>query len=131
METRHAHLDLAHGPAAPRAARRFVASVLGDWGIAEETVESSQLLTSELVSNAVLHGSGAIELVVTEVDANEGVIRVQVCNGGDGVPTMRRANRDELSGRGLRLIDEMAQGWGSEHVDGQTLVWFELQSRVP
>ena len=89
------------------------------------------MLTSELVSNAVLHGSGAIELVVTEVDANEGVIRVQVCNDGDGVPTMRRANRDELSGRGLRLIDEMAQGWGSERVDGQTLVWFELQSRVP
>jgi len=130
METRTAHLDLADDPSSPRVARRFLATVLTGWGISADLVESSQLLASELVSNAVLHGRGGARLVITEVDSERGIIRVEVCNDGDGEPAMRRANRDELSGRGLRLIDELSSGWGSRTADGQTTVWFELRAFV-
>jgi anti-sigma regulatory factor (Ser/Thr protein kinase) len=125
MDTRTAHSDLDHDAGAPRAARRFVSSVLSSWGAAADVRERGELLVSELVSNAVLHGLGPIELDLTEVDA--GRYRIEVCNGGETRPLMRRAAQNEPSGRGLQLVDQLAGEWGSATGGGQTSVWFELR----
>jgi anti-sigma regulatory factor (Ser/Thr protein kinase) len=126
MDPRTARLDLAHDATAPRLARRFLATVLQGWGVDDDIVDRSQLLVSELVSNAVLHGTGPVELQVTETDANVGVYRVEVSNPGHGVPAMRRTSNEELSGRGLQLVDSLARNWGSNNVDGHTCVWFDV-----
>jgi len=122
---RTARLDLDHTVEAPRMARRFVTTVLGKWDVRELSIERAQLLVSELVSNAVLHADGPIRLVVEEIDGGR-AFRVEVCNSGDGQPRMRRALPEDLSGRGLQLVDELARGWGSSSDDGQTSVWFEV-----
>ncbi len=127
---RTAQLDLDHDVTAPRAARRFLSSVLAGWGVPHAIVERSQLLVSELVSNAVLHGGGPIKMVVRDNDSAVGVIRVEVSNNGDGRPVMRRADRDELSGRGLQLIEDLATKWGTRSGSGRTHVWFEVEPNV-
>lgn len=107
--------------------RRFVTSVLAGWGINGSSVERAQLLVSELVSNAVLHGNGPIRVEVREIDGGRSV-RVEVCNQGRGQPRMRHAAPEDLSGRGLQLVDELSREWGSSTVDGETSVWFEVQA---
>jgi anti-sigma regulatory factor (Ser/Thr protein kinase) len=127
MDVRTAQADLAHDVDAPRVARRFVTSVLGGWGLTGACVERAQLLVSELVSNAVLHGGGPVRLEVAELDGGSSV-RVEVCNRGSGQPRMRHAAPADLSGRGLQLVDELSRGWGSSNLDGETSVWFEVQA---
>jgi anti-sigma regulatory factor (Ser/Thr protein kinase) len=128
MDTRSAQLELGHDASAPRAARRFVIAQLRDWGVEDEAIERSQLLVSELVSNAILHGTGPVVIVVTQKTPGQSVFRIEVCNGGEGAPTLRRAEKHELSGRGLQLVDELSRGWGSKISKGQTHVWFELDA---
>ena len=117
----------SHDVDAPRIARRFVTSTLATWGIAGTVVEHAQLLVSELVSNAVMHGGGPVVLRVIERDRGARV-RIEVADGGNGLPRMRRAAPQDVSGRGLRLVDELANGWGSSNVGGATSVWFEVQA---
>ena len=127
MDVRSAQVDLPHDVEAPRAGRRFVMSVLARWGVVDEAVERAQLLVSELVSNAVLHGGGPVRLEVREVERGRSV-RVEVCNRGNGQPLMRRAASEDLSGRGLQLVDQLSHEWGSSTVDGETSVWFEVRA---
>jgi len=122
-----AQLDLDHDVTAPGAARRFLAGVLGRWGASLETVERSSLLASELVSNAVLHGGAPIQILVSSQDQASGIIRVEVTNVGSGRPLLRRANGNDLSGRGLQLIEDLANGWGTESRNGQIVVWFQIE----
>lgn len=126
MDARRVQLDLPRDASAPRSARRFVTTVLGGWGVRAAVAERAQLLTSELVSNAVMHGAGGIELSVLEVGAQRNKVRIEVCNDGPGTPVMRQPQREALSGRGLRLVDDLSLEWGSRTLSGQTLVWFEL-----
>jgi anti-sigma regulatory factor (Ser/Thr protein kinase) len=130
MNTRTARIDLEHDSNAPRTARRFLVRVLRGWGVSPETIERSQLLVSELVSNAVLHGAGPVQLRARELDTAPGAIRIEVCNGGRGRPRMRRAAQEDLSGRGLQIVDELSGGWGSRNFDDETVVWFELRSSL-
>ncbi|MCU1395880.1 MAG: ATP-binding protein [Ilumatobacteraceae bacterium] len=127
MAMRTAQTDLTHGVEAPRTARRFVTSQLVAWEIGRDAVERAELLVSELVSNAVLYGSGPIRLELTEVDRGRRV-RIEVCDRGAGQPRMRHAAPEDLSGRGLQLVDELSRGWGSATIDGETSVWFEVQA---
>ncbi len=130
VNIRVAHLELAQEANSPRSARGFVHTVLTGWGFSRDAIERSQLLVSELVTNAVLYGSGAVEMAVSEVDPKLGIVRIEVCNEGEGEPAMRRAAHGELSGRGLKLVDDLARHWGSLHKDGRTHVWFELGSSL-
>lgn len=126
MARRIEQLDLEQDTGSPRKARRFVAIVLTSWGVSSDAVETSQLLASELVSNAVLHGRAPINMSVLTEDADDRVVRVEVCNEGSGVPTRRVAGDLDPSGRGLQLIADLAARWGITNDQGQTRVWFEV-----
>jgi anti-sigma regulatory factor (Ser/Thr protein kinase) len=83
------------------------------------------LLTSELVSNAVVHGSGPPRLDVL-VDGEH--VTVGVTDGGDGTPAPS-PRFDWPNGRnGLRLVQALADTWGVEYTPGQPgkRVWFDL-----
>jgi anti-sigma regulatory factor (Ser/Thr protein kinase) len=89
---------------------------------------TAQLLTSELVTNAMEHGSGAI---VLRLAATDHTLRVEVADDSVQEPKLQAENTELLSGRGLRLVDALAPGWGVAPATsgGGKLVWFTL--RVP
>ena len=107
-------------------ARRFVESVLHTSGRADlaSTGETAALLTSEVVTNAVLHAAGAIDV---HVDLCVDVVRVSVSDEGRGLPVRKSDSSDATTGRGLLLVERLAHRWGVDrHEHGKT-VWFEVQ----
>jgi anti-sigma regulatory factor (Ser/Thr protein kinase) len=84
-----------------------------------------QLLISEVVTNALIHGEGSTGIVVYVAAAPER-IRVEVCDDGPGFAVCRETPAPLDPGRrGLRLVDTIAGRWGVAGDKG-TCVWFEL-----
>ncbi|HEY6744579.1 MAG TPA: ATP-binding protein [Mycobacteriales bacterium] len=112
---------------APRLARRYVASRSAAWprGLVELTV----LLASELVTNAVVHGRGPIQLLLVE-DGDR--LRVEVTDAEPRLPDGpgKPAEHDE-GGRGLLILDRLADRWGSHprRPPPGKVVWFEVRHR--
>lgn len=118
-------LSLPNNTDAPAIARNFV--VERGSGLPDDVVNDAELLVSELVSNAVLHGSPAITLCV---DVDPPSIEVGVRDEGDTLP-MTAGELPPPSrprGRGLIIVDRLSKSWGvrpAERPPGKT-VWFEL-----
>jgi anti-sigma regulatory factor (Ser/Thr protein kinase) len=90
----------------------------------EAVAADAGLVVSELVSNAVMHATGAIRLMISV----EAMLRVQVFDGDNRVErvVMQRLETGTLGGRGLRIVNTLADSWGTlRHDDGKT-VWAEL-----
>ncbi|MEN3272684.1 MAG: hypothetical protein V7636_1445 [Actinomycetota bacterium] len=113
-------------PAAPASvadARHDVEAWLRRLGADEDAVEIAMLLTSELAGNAVLHGSGEIEVtLLTSVDT----LRVEVKDSSATLPRVRQPELYDASGRGLHIVDALATRWGTEPEADAKVVWFEL-----
>jgi anti-sigma regulatory factor (Ser/Thr protein kinase) len=129
MELRNATEVLPAGPQAPSLARRFVANALDSWDHADLS-DRALLAVSELVTNAFLYGEGDIVLVVSL----GAFLRVEVRDGGAGMPAQRNYSPTSTTGRGLHLVDHMADRWGTSAVgtegNGATgkAVWFEIDT---
>jgi anti-sigma regulatory factor (Ser/Thr protein kinase) len=109
----------------PAAARAFVRSELEEEHVPDPPLETAILLTSELVSNALLHARTEVDLRL--VMAASGV-RVEVHDSGVRQPPASPAPAplEATTGRGLMMVDALAQSWGVDGtVDGKT-IWFEL-----
>lgn len=104
------------------SARHFVEQTLGRWGL-DGLAWSAALLVSELAANACLHAR--TQLVVTLSRTLDGV-RLEVRDGSSVVPRMRRYAEEATTGRGLRLVGDLARRWGVEQVAGGKVVWAEL-----
>jgi anti-sigma regulatory factor (Ser/Thr protein kinase) len=117
---------LARTADAPRAARRLVREWLPD-DLAGEKLERIQLLVSELVTNAVVHGRGQITV---RAELDEDRLLVEVIDDGDGFERIVREREFEsVGGRGLAIVDVLAGRWGIH--EGTTHVWFELERPGP
>ena len=111
-------------PTSVGAARRFVRDVLMSRQVADPVVETVELLTSEVVTNAIVHGRSGPLLAV---QVKEGSVRVAVGDVSPEVPVRRLGRLDDPSGRGVIIIDELASAWGFEHEgNGSKRVWFEV-----
>jgi anti-sigma regulatory factor (Ser/Thr protein kinase) len=86
-------------------------------------VEIAELLTSEVVTNAVVHGGSAVRVEVETVD---GRTRISVCDNDPGQPELRSPGLDDESGRGMRLVDSLARRWGVQPAGSGKCVWFEV-----
>ncbi|MFD9356426.1 ATP-binding protein [Streptomyces sp. NPDC060031] len=93
----------------PRQARRIVMACMGVWGL-RDLADDTALLLSELVSNAVVHGAG--EAVRVRLFLTEEYVCLEVRGGGSGVPRVQAADHLDENGRGLFLVDAMADAWG-------------------
>lgn len=104
------------------AARRFVSSVLADLGF-DHLVDAAALLTSELVSNAVLHTRSAPTVRVVSDDP---CVKIEVHDRSAMMPARKRYGLDAATGRGLLLIETLALDWNAELTEAGKRVWFTL-----
>lgn len=117
------HATLECDRLAPRTARRVVCEFLSAHKL-DALTDDAALLTSELVTNAVRHASGPIQ-----VDAylRASRLRLEVADDAPHVgPAPRRADLHDESGRGMELIEKMALRWGWDTVGQRKVVWLEL-----
>lgn len=101
-----------------------MARTLQSWGF-DALVDTAMLLTSEVVTNAVLHArTDVVVEVVREADG----ARVGVRDGSPLPPALRRHSDTSTTGRGLRLLDQLADSWSADRSgDGKT-IWFALST---
>lgn len=86
-------------------------------------VETVELLTSEVVTNAIVHAGSAPELVVR---VRRDRVRVEVNDKSPAVPVVRVVDPAAVSGRGMVIVEELAGAWGVEHIPRGKRVWFEV-----
>ncbi|MEA2475442.1 MAG: serine/threonine-protein kinase RsbW [Thermoleophilaceae bacterium] len=116
------------GPAACGTARDIVERLVGD-ATPADTLHDALLLTSELVTNAVLHGgvdeTGVVDL---HVASDPSLLRISVTDpGGESTPAVQDLDVTVPGGMGLFLVEQISSRWGVDELrDGGTQVWFEL-----
>lgn len=124
-------LELTNDPRAVGIARRTLRTAAEGYGLGRETAETVELLTSELVSNAVEHTGSA---VYVQARSGAGVLRVSVWDGKPELPAPRAVTAQDAHGRGLRLVERLSRAWGCYRLGGSApwetavgkVVWFEL-----
>ncbi len=116
------HLELPAAPEAAAQVRVGLRAMLGDGR--GEPVEVAALLLTELVSNAVRHAGGEITV---RASVRGTLLMAEVCDGSERTPRLASGHRgDAESGRGILLIDRLADRWGHEPLPTGKRVWFEL-----
>jgi anti-sigma regulatory factor (Ser/Thr protein kinase) len=107
-------------PTSVGEARRIVRRLLTTAGQVD-LVDSAELLVSEIVTNAVLHAGTSVDLRCTLVDHS---LLVEVDDGGGQLPSYRGYDSTVCSGRGLVLLEQVAERWGVIPTFGGKTVWF-------
>lgn len=117
-------LTLLPSRRAPAQARRAVREFAAAAG-SVNTAETAELLVSELVTNAVTHGRGTVTLLL-EYDVRG--LEVTVCDDSPALPAVADADPLSLGGRGLHLVEVLADAWGvsSDSAGPGKGVWFRL-----
>jgi anti-sigma regulatory factor (Ser/Thr protein kinase) len=111
---------------APHQARRILDAALAKWGLGH-LADAADLITSELVTNAVMHGAEPAFLTIyTDREADDGLLFVEVQDAKDAMPLERDADDDAETGRGLQIVDALAAEWGTEPARLGKLVWASL-----
>ncbi|GGZ51891.1 ATP-binding protein [Streptomyces bluensis] len=123
------HLQLPNDPRAPRIARHTIRTTLLSHAHTPELTDKAELLTSELVSNTVKHSDGPVSVRLNSCPAT---IRVGVMDNHPELPSAVPSTSDQDFGRGLFLVDVLADTWGryplvpNSRTPGWKVVWFEL-----
>ena len=99
--------------------------------LAEDTYYTVQLLVTELITNSLRHARfGHDDAIYIQIDTDDSRTHVSVCDpGGGAVPEMAEPDVEAIGGRGLFLVDAMADNWGVRR-NHRTCVWFELRKPV-
>ncbi|HKH03831.1 MAG TPA: ATP-binding protein [Acidimicrobiales bacterium] len=120
-DVRHLTARFPNDPAEVAHARRAIGDALAAWGFDGEG-PLVVLAASEMVTNAVMHGDGDVEVTL---GAEDDVIRLEVGDSGGGEPALRSPDpTGEIAGGwGLHLVREVADEWGTRVEDGRTVVW--------
>ena len=113
-------MHLTPDPSSLRAGRRFVATTLRDWQVAEARIEPVTLVANELVANAIVHAHSAPVLSLAETGPD---LTLRVADDSPKVPVPRSATPDELGGRGLMLVNALADRWGYDPKPSGKVVW--------
>ncbi|MCW2569463.1 MAG: hypothetical protein JWN54_3560 [Mycobacterium sp.] len=115
-------LQLGDEPDAVPRARRFTAVALATVACPGLRADA-ELVVSELVTNAILHGTGPVAL---RVAPRPDGVRVEVQDGNRATPVRALSNPDAMTGRGIALVESLARRWGVEPVERGKVVWAEL-----
>jgi anti-sigma regulatory factor (Ser/Thr protein kinase) len=119
-EGRTAVWDVPAEPSAVAGVRAAATRTLEEWGLAEEAF-TTELILSELVTNAMRHARGPIRVRLIRD-------RSLICEVGDAsstAPHLRRAATTDEGGRGLFLVAQFAERWGTRYTPEGKVVWTE------
>jgi anti-sigma regulatory factor (Ser/Thr protein kinase) len=131
-------VPLAALPTASACARGHVESVLACWQMAE-LVEAAELVTSELVTNAVnasIREFGSppyrdqqMAIIRLRLSSDWAHLLIEVWDMAAAPPIVRQTDTDDECGRGLQLVDALTDRWGWHRIDGHPdkCVWAELR----
>ncbi|MEV8535682.1 ATP-binding protein [Streptomyces sp. NPDC051211] len=125
MQVLQVQLEVGPDPAEVGRARRWARSRLAGSGIGDDEplAETLILLISELVTNAVVHTG--CPAVLRMLLGGPGV-RVEVADASDRPPAPRHAAGDDTGGRGLELVDGLADRWGWQREGAGKRIWCEI-----
>jgi|SRR3954447_4875967 anti-sigma regulatory factor (Ser/Thr protein kinase) len=126
MSTLTASVDLQPTARSVVTARRVVGELLTAWAAPHDR-QDAELLTTELVANVVDHAGGESVLTL-EVTLSGAWLRVAVVDGSAIRPVVRELDHEAPRGRGMQLIEAIADRWGAEDHQGGKRVWLELSS---
>ena len=121
--TPRAERELPVSHQSPALAREFLRSATCSVHHSQ-LVDDALLLTSELVTNSVLHGGPPL-VVAVECDGTS--MQVRVRDGSSELPEPREAERSAESGRGLALVAAVSDDWGVDPEPDGKYVWFVIQ----
>jgi serine phosphatase RsbU (regulator of sigma subunit)/anti-sigma regulatory factor (Ser/Thr protein kinase) len=122
--SRSATMQVAAEPTGPSRVRQWMSTRLREWGVPEAVIGAAILCTSELTTNALLHAGTPAQV---HVDLSAERLLVSVADTGTR-GSVTRAHTDALSsrGRGLGLIEELSDSWGTDPTVRGSTVWFEM-----
>ncbi|MCX5015990.1 PAS domain-containing SpoIIE family protein phosphatase/ATP-binding protein [Streptomyces sp. NBC_00555] len=113
--------DLPSDPSIVSSARRHTTDQLTAWGL-DEAAFVSELVVSELVTNAIRYGQPPIQLRLIHQDRT---LICEVSDSSNTAPHMRRARTFDEGGRGLLLVAQLARRWGTRHASIGKTIWAE------
>ncbi|THA57681.1 PAS domain S-box protein [Streptomyces sp. A1136] len=121
-------LQLHVAPADPEAlvaARHMIGAAVRAWG-ARERADEIELVADELIVNALMHTDGPAIVTLRVLPGPRGRLRVEVEDRSSALPRRREAGESGVSGRGLMLVDRLADVWGVAPRGGGKCVWCEF-----
>ncbi|ASY34304.1 MULTISPECIES: ATP-binding protein [unclassified Streptomyces] len=136
MQVLEVQLEIGPDPAEVGRARRWVRSRLAGSGIGadEPVAETLVLLVSELVTNAVVHTGRPALLRMCLPDIPRpavSTVRVEVCDESTRAPQPRHAAEADTNGRGLELVECLADRWGWSPARAGKSIWCEVDRQAP
>jgi anti-sigma regulatory factor (Ser/Thr protein kinase) len=117
--------NVASDPIAVAQTRKDVSERLSEWGLAD-LIYATELIVSELVTNAIRYGAPPITLRLIQ----DRTLICEVSDSSNTAPHLRRARIFDEGGRGLMLVAQIAQHWGTRHTPTGKTIWAE-QDLVP
>lgn len=123
---RVADLDVEPDVSQVPRARQFAVEQLAAWGL-EEAAFVTELVVSELVTNAVKYGAPPIRLRLIRDTA----LICEVSDASETTPHLRRARAFDEGGRGLMLVAQLTQGWGTRYTTHGKTIWCSQDAGLP
>ncbi|MFI7502825.1 SpoIIE family protein phosphatase [Streptomyces sp. NPDC049687] len=123
---RVAEWELPADPAAVAEARKTASRRLAQWGLAELSF-TTELVVSELVTNAIRYATGPIRLRLVL----ERTLVCEVFDGGATAPHLRHPRTTDEGGRGLLLVSQVTQRWGTRFLPEGKIIWAEQPLAAP
>ncbi|SCF75551.1 Anti-sigma regulatory factor (Ser/Thr protein kinase) [Streptomyces sp. Ncost-T10-10d] len=109
-------------PAAVAGVRARTARLLRTWGL-EELQMTTELIVSELVTNALRHATGPIRLRLLR----QSVLICEVSDASSTSPRLRHARTTDEGGRGLFLVAQLTHRWGTRYTPEGKIIWTEQE----
>jgi anti-sigma regulatory factor (Ser/Thr protein kinase) len=117
----------ACAPQAPGVVRRFVSDTLRGWGL-DELIDDSALVAAELATNAVAHAHSDVTVFLSQRPHG---VRLVVGDANPTLPSIRAPAQLGRGGRGLRIVDAIADRWGYERTPDGKRVWADISGVSP
>ncbi|MFB0619184.1 SpoIIE family protein phosphatase [Streptomyces sp. AGS-58] len=107
-------------------ARHMIRAAVRAWG-ARDRADEIELVADELITNALMHTEGSAIVTLRALDGSDRRVRIEVEDSSSALPRRREAGEQGVSGRGLLLVDRLADVWGVEARGGGKAVWCEFR----